>query len=62
MSFLRFRSKKAPQLLARQCSACRALSGPQGEKDLNIREWDCACGASHNRDTNSAINILRLGH
>jgi IS605 OrfB family transposase len=46
----------------RQCSACRALSGPQGEKDLNIREWDCACGASHNRDTNSAINILRLGH
>jgi putative transposase len=29
---------------------------------LNERSWDCdGCGASHDRDVNSAINILRLG-
>jgi putative transposase len=45
------------------CSSCGALSGPAGEKDLNIREWECPlCHALHDRDTNSAINILRLGH
>ena len=45
-----------------KCSACGTLSGPKGKEELDVREWACACGASHNRDTNAAINILRIGH
>lgn len=41
------------------CSACTTRSGPEGQKGLRIREWDCVnCGASHDRDHNSAKNIL----
>lgn len=37
------------------CSACGHRDGP---KPLNIREWTCpACGALHDRDINSAINV-----
>jgi len=44
------------------CSACNARSGPQGQKGLRIREWVClACGASHQRDVNAALNILATG-
>jgi putative transposase len=44
------------------CSECGALSGPQGQKGLRIREWKCSeCRASHDRDVNAARNILRLG-
>lgn len=43
------------------CSACGARSGPQGQKGLRIREWTCVeCGAAHDRDHNSAKNILAL--
>lgn len=46
----------------RACSECGALSGPSGLKDLGIRDWNCVdCGTQHNRDVNSAINILNLG-
>lgn len=44
------------------CSECGALSGPQGQKGLRIRQWGCSdCGASHDRDVNAARNILRVG-
>jgi putative transposase len=44
------------------CSCCKALTGPKGEEDLNVRRWVCrGCGAEHDRDQNAAINIARLG-
>lgn len=44
------------------CSECGALSGPQGQKGLRIRRWDCSeCGTSHDRDVNAAQNILSVG-
>jgi IS605 OrfB family transposase len=44
------------------CSACGCIGGPKGREGLGVRQWDCPCGASHNRDVNSAINIAHLGH
>ena len=43
------------------CSACSARSGPRGLQGLGIREWTCACGATHHRDVNAAMNILAVG-
>lgn len=44
------------------CSSCGARSGPKGQKGLRIREWKCSdCGACHDRDVNSARNILSIG-
>ncbi|OUC91167.1 transposase [Streptosporangium minutum] len=40
------------------CSACGAL---QPSLPLNVREWVCACGATHDRDVNAARNILAAG-
>nr|WP_084962335.1 RNA-guided endonuclease TnpB family protein [Thermoactinospora rubra] len=40
------------------CSACGAL---QEKMPLNVREWECACGAVHDRDVNAAKNILAAG-
>ena len=44
------------------CSCCGARTGPKGRRDLVIREWKCICGAAHDRDINSAKNILACGH
>ena len=45
------------------CSACGSRSGPSGLEGLRIREWTCGdCGATHDRDTNAALNILARGH
>ena len=48
------------------CSSCGALpdSRPNGIADLGIRQWICSdCGHVHDRDVNSALNILaRSGH
>jgi putative transposase len=46
------------------CSCCGEItaSSPKGRAGLGIREWSCECGITHNRDINSALNILALGH
>jgi putative transposase len=42
---------------SRTCSACDTIDGP---KPLHIREWTCpACGALHDRDINSAVNVKK---
>ena len=47
---------------SRACSNCGSLSGPKGLRQLSVRDWSCVdCGAVHDRDVNSALNILRLG-
>lgn len=47
------------------CSRCgdRSTDGrPRGIAGLGIREWRCsACGVTHDRDRNAALNILNLG-
>lgn len=48
----------------RMCSNCEKVShnSPKGIGALGIRNWDCSdCGASHDRDVNSALNILKIG-
>jgi len=40
------------------CSQCGTL---QESMPLNVREWVCACGATHDRDVNAAKNILAAG-
>lgn len=43
---------------SKTCSACGAIV----EKlPLNIREWTCRCGVSHDRDVNAAKNIRAAG-
>lgn len=47
------------------CSCCGVISdsSPKGRTGLGIREWQCMeCGTLHDRDVNSALNILALGH
>ena len=46
------------------CSSCGSMptERPKGIAGLGMREWSCSdCGVTHNRDTNAAMNILRLG-
>ena len=43
------------------CSTCGARCGPKGIAGLGMREWTCECGAVHDRDVNSARNILAAG-
>src|SRR5579863_6372102 len=48
----------------RVCSFCDCKTGPKDVAELGIRSWVCAeCGVSHDRNINSARNILfRSGH
>ena len=44
------------------CSNCGSLGGPKGLRQLVVRDWVCSeCKTEHDRDVNSAINILNLG-
>lgn len=46
----------------RECSFCNALTGPTGKDMLVVRHWRCPeCGTEHDRDQNSARNILLVG-
>ena len=46
----------------RACSNCGSLTGPKGLRHLAVRAWICVrCGVSHDRDVNSARNILASG-
>ncbi|MEV4084603.1 RNA-guided endonuclease TnpB family protein [Nonomuraea fuscirosea] len=40
------------------CSVCGAV---QPTMPLNVRAWECACGAVHDRDVNAAKNVLAAG-
>ncbi|SCG75088.1 RNA-guided endonuclease InsQ/TnpB family protein [Micromonospora inositola] len=40
------------------CSVCGRLAGSM---PLDVREWSCPCGTSHDRDINAALNILAAG-
>ena len=44
------------------CSCCGSRqNSPKGRIGLGIREWQCGCGVTHDRDINAAKNILALG-
>lgn len=43
---------------SKTCSTCGAIVE---SLPLNIREWTCTCGATHDRDVNAARNIRALG-
>jgi len=44
------------------CSVCDKRTGPSGLSQLGVRVWTCAnCRTVHQRDHNSAHNILRVG-
>lgn len=50
------------RLTTQVCSGCGAVSGPKGIADLGVRDWVCSeCGVQHDRDVNSALNILVSG-
>lgn len=51
-------------MTSQTCSECGGLpsSRPKGIAGLGMRHWTCSdCGISHDRDTNAARNILRVG-
>jgi putative transposase len=44
------------------CSVCLHRTGPSGLSQLGVRVWTCVdCETVHQRDRNSAHNILRVG-
>jgi transposase len=48
-----------PKYSTQTCSTCGAVTGPVGLNGLKVRQWQCSvCGTEHDRDVNSAINVL----
>lgn len=65
---MRYAQEKAGRVIevtnrnsTRLCADCGALTGPTGRAGLKVRTWVCACGATHDRDVNAAVNTLRFG-
>ena len=42
----------------RMCCDCGRINDKMA---LNVRAWDCPCGAAHDRDVNAAMNVLAAG-
>ncbi|MFC3505315.1 RNA-guided endonuclease InsQ/TnpB family protein [Micromonospora krabiensis] len=42
----------------RMCSQCGRISDRMA---LDVRSWECPCGATHDRDVNAAMNVLAAG-
>jgi putative transposase len=42
----------------RMCSDCGRINE---KMVLNVRAWNCLCGAAHDRDVNAALNVLAAG-
>jgi len=54
--------KVPPQYTTQTCSSCGNVLDEEKRLGLNEREWTCpVCGAHHDRDINSAKNILNKG-
>ncbi len=49
------------QFTTMTCSVCGSRTGPSDWDKLAVRQWNCACGAQHDRDINSARNVLLAG-
>lgn len=43
---------------SKMCSSCGAV---RSKLPLSVRQWECDCGAKHDRDINAALNILSVG-
>jgi putative transposase len=43
---------------SKRCSNCGQIVG---KLPLNVREWTCQCGVTHDRDINASKNILAAG-
>ena len=43
---------------SRLCSECKVV---HKKLPLDVREWTCACGVTHDRDVNSAVNLEAAG-
>jgi IS605 OrfB family transposase len=66
-NFLEYKSQQAARSFSiinesyttKVCNGCGALTGPTGLDMLSVRAWICSdCGVGHDRDVNSALNIL----
>jgi putative transposase len=69
-TFLQYKGQQAGRCVdivserntTRTCSNCKALTGPSGLDMLDVRTWVCReCGVTHDRDVNSARNMLSAG-
>jgi transposase len=50
--------RKGRTVAPRMCSTCGRINDKMA---LDVRAWDCPCGAAHDRDVNAAKNVLAAG-